>query len=66
MYIFNSRKLAQEKLEHIKNGFSAYVESQELANLIKKEIQLLKLDVYEDNTEFGFWFIPNREKKTLS
>jgi hypothetical protein len=66
MYIFNSRKLAQEKLEHIKNGFSAYVESPELANLIKKEIQLLKLDVYEDNTEFGFWFIPNREKKTLS
>ncbi|MGM0874890.1 MAG: hypothetical protein ACQEWV_08820 [Bacillota bacterium] len=66
MYIFNSRKLAQEKLEHIKNGFSAYVESPELANLIKKEIQVLKLDVYEDNTEFGFWFIPNREKKTLS
>lgn len=60
LYIFNSRKLAQEKIEHIKNGFSAYVESPELANLIKKEIKILNLDVYEDSTDIGFWFIPNR------
>lgn len=63
MYIFSSKKLAQEKIEHIKNGFSAYVESPELANLIKKEIQLLNLDVYEDATDIGFWFIPNRKSK---
>jgi hypothetical protein len=62
LYIFSSKKLAQEKIEHIKNGFSAYVESPELANLIKKEIQLLNLDVYEDATDIGFWFIPNRKK----
>jgi hypothetical protein len=62
MYVLNSKKLVQEKLEHIKKGFSAYVESQEIAELIKKEIQTLKLDVYEDITEFGFWFIPNKEK----
>lgn len=62
MYIFNPRKLAQEKLEHIKKGFSAYVESPELANIIKKEIQVLNLDVYEDATDIGFWFIPNRDK----
>ncbi|WP_226667049.1 hypothetical protein [Metabacillus litoralis] len=62
MNIMNNRKLAQEKLESIKKGFSAYEESPEIADLIKREIGILQLDVYEDATEFGFWFIPNREK----
>ena len=62
MYILNSKKVAQEKVETIKKGFSAYVESAELAGLIKKELKKLQLDVYEDVTELGFWFIPNREK----
>jgi len=62
MYIFNSKKVAQEKVENIKKGFSAYAESAELAGLIKKELKKLQLDVYEDVTEFGFWFIPIREK----
>ncbi|MBU7593839.1 hypothetical protein [Metabacillus halosaccharovorans] len=62
MYILNSKKVALEKVEIIKKGFSAYVESAELAGLIKKELKNLQLDVYEDVTELGFWFIPNREK----
>jgi hypothetical protein len=62
LYILNPKKLAQEKVEHIKKGFSAYVESPELADLIKKEIQTLNLDVFEDATDIGFWFIPNRDK----
>ncbi|HZH58028.1 MAG TPA: hypothetical protein VEY70_00240 [Metabacillus sp.] len=62
MYIFNSKEVAQEKVESIKKGFSAYAESAELARLIKRELKKLQLDVYEDVTEFGFWFIPNREK----
>lgn len=63
LYIFSSKKIAQEKIEHIKKGFSAYVESPELANLIKKEIQVLNLDVFEDATDIGFWFIPNKKSK---
>lgn len=62
MYIINSKKLALEKVEHIKKGFSAYVESPEIANLIKKELKILNLDVYEDATDIGFWFIPNKQK----
>ncbi|APH04096.1 hypothetical protein [Bacillus weihaiensis] len=62
MKVLNSKKLAQEKLDSIKKGFSAYAETPELANLIKKEIQNQQLDVYEDATEFGFWFIPTRIK----
>ncbi len=62
MYILNSKKVALEKVETIKKGFSAYVESAELAALIKKELTKLQLDVYEDVTELGFWFIPNRKK----
>jgi len=57
-----AKKLAKEKIEIIKKGFTAYVESPEIARLIKKEIQILNLDVYEDATEIGYWFIPNAEK----
>jgi hypothetical protein len=62
LYILNPKKLAQEKVEIIKKGFSAYVESPEIANLIKKEIKILKLNVLEDATDIGFWFIPIRDK----
>ncbi|MFC0270286.1 hypothetical protein ACFFIX_02270 [Metabacillus herbersteinensis] len=63
MYILNRRRVTQEKMDRIQSGYSAYVESAELADLIKKEIQLLKLDVHEDITDFGFWFIPNRVRE---
>lgn len=62
MYILSSKQVVQEKINHIKKGFSAYVETAELANIIKKECQILQLDVYEDATELGYWFIPKKEK----
>lgn len=60
MDILCQRKLKQEKLDLIKKGFSAYVESATLARLITRDVQLLNLDVYVENTHLGCWFIPNR------
>ncbi|MEH7226445.1 hypothetical protein V7112_21745 [Bacillus sp. JJ1566] len=57
MYI-NRRKLLNEKMARIKNGFSAYAESPDVINAIKKEIQALNLNVLEEVTEVGSWFIP--------
>ncbi|MEH7387082.1 hypothetical protein V7147_16965 [Bacillus sp. JJ1521] len=57
MYI-NRRKLLNEKMAHIKNGYSAYAESPDVINAIKKEIEALNLNVLEEVTELGSWFIP--------
>lgn len=62
MKILSRKLLVQEKVDRIKNGYSAYAETAELANLVKKEIRALNLDVHEDVTEMGSWFIPNRAK----
>ncbi|MFT4415157.1 hypothetical protein ACLM5H_14945 [Fredinandcohnia humi] len=62
MYIINRRKLLNEKMARIKNGYSAYAESMEIANLLKKEIQALNLNVHEEVTDIGSWFIPERVK----
>lgn len=58
MFIIDSRKLAKEKVARLQNGYSAYAESEELANLIRKELSSLKIGVHEDVTEKGYWFIP--------
>jgi hypothetical protein len=58
MYVLNHKKMAREKAERLKEGFSAYAESAELALLIKKELLAQGLTFHEDSTEFGYWFIP--------
>jgi hypothetical protein len=58
MQVMNRKKLVKEKIDRIKNGFSAYAETVEIANLLKKEILALNLNVHEDVTEIGSWFIP--------
>ncbi|MEK5441541.1 MULTISPECIES: hypothetical protein [unclassified Fredinandcohnia] len=57
MYI-NRRKLLNEKMARIKKGYSAYAESPEVVNALKKEIQALDLNVLEEVTDLGSWFIP--------
>lgn len=58
MHIINRRKLVKEKVDKIKGGYSAYAETVEVANMVKKELQVLSLEVYEDVTDMGSWFIP--------
>ncbi|MGD6816845.1 hypothetical protein [Metabacillus sp. 84] len=58
MEILSQKLFIKEKVERMKNGYSAYAESPEMASLLKKEISKLKIRVYEDVTDIGSWFIP--------
>ncbi len=58
----SQKKLVKDMLQQIISGYSAYVESKEAADMLKKEIKLLNLDVHEDCTEIGSWFIPVKQE----
>lgn len=58
MHIIHRRRLVQDKIERIRDGYSAYAETIEIANLVKRELEALNLTVHEDVTEHGSWFIP--------
>ncbi|UYV21841.1 hypothetical protein K9864_15180 [Bacillus velezensis] len=59
MEVFSSeRRLAKDHAARIRQGYSAYAETDTLASLIKKELQICNLRVYEDLTEFGCWVHP--------
>ncbi|WP_027964261.1 hypothetical protein [Halalkalibacillus halophilus] len=59
MFVVHKQQLANEKVDRLKNGYSAYAETEELIRLVKRRIQHLNLDIFEDHTDLGSWFIPN-------
>lgn len=59
--IISRKKLARLKIEQIKAGYSAFTESKEVALYMKKELEKLGISVYEDVTDMGFWFIPQKK-----
>jgi hypothetical protein len=59
--IISHKKLARLKVEQIKAGYSAFTESKEVAFYVKKELEKLGINVYEDVTNIGFWFIPQKK-----
>lgn len=61
--VINRKQLAKSKVADLMNGRSAYAETGELASLIKKELQSLNIDVHEDVTNVGSWFIPMPQKQ---
>ncbi|MCA0992435.1 MULTISPECIES: hypothetical protein [Bacillales] len=56
--VIDRKQIARAKIADLMNGRSAYAESHEMTALIKKELQSLNIDVHEDVTSFGSWFIP--------
>lgn len=60
MLVFNKKRIVEEKIQRLQDGYSAFAETQEVARLIKQEISSLNMTVHEDETEFGCWFIPER------
>ncbi|OIJ10947.1 hypothetical protein BKP35_12730 [Anaerobacillus arseniciselenatis] len=59
--IISRRKLARLKVERIKAGYSAFTDSQEVASYIKKELAKSGIPVFEDATNLGYWFIPQKK-----
>lgn len=56
--IINRRDLVDEKIHLIENGYSAFTESKEVARLLKRELEKRQIDVVEDITPIGAWYIP--------
>ncbi|WEG14907.1 hypothetical protein PU629_05885 [Pullulanibacillus sp. KACC 23026] len=58
--VFDRHQLAESKLQLIEKGYSAYTDSQEVARLVRREIEKRKLNVLEELTPIGFWFTPSK------
>lgn len=56
--IISRKKMANAKVNKIKNGYSAFAETKEVIDYIKKELENQKIPVHIDETEQGCWFIP--------
>ncbi|WP_096189712.1 hypothetical protein [Evansella halocellulosilytica] len=60
MRVMSRSKLVKEKVKSIQDGYSAYAETEEVTKLIKKELSTLGIDVIEDTSSLGNWFIPKK------
>jgi hypothetical protein len=63
--ILHRSQNAREKVEQHKFlGVTAFTETEEIAKKIRKSVAELQLNVIEDHTDRGVWFIPQEETKT--
>lgn len=58
--VIDRKEIARAKVDKIKNGFSAFAETQEVIFLVKKELEKQNIAVITDETEKGCWFYPKR------
>lgn len=56
--IINRKEMARAKIRKIKNGYSAFAETQEIIALVKQELEKENIPVHIDETAKGCWFIP--------
>lgn len=56
--IISRKKMANAKVNKIKNGYSAFAETKEIIEYIKKELENQNIPVHIDETNQGCWFIP--------
>jgi hypothetical protein len=61
--IINRRQMARDKLQLIRQGYSAYAENKEVCDYIEKELSSLNMPVRIERTPLGCWFIPEVEKE---
>lgn len=56
--VLDRKAMAQKKVDKIKAGLSAFAETKEVSELIRKQLAKEGIAVHEDVTEVGSWFIP--------
>ena len=59
--IINRGQIARDKLENLQNGQTVFADSPEIIERLRKFIKEYQLDVVEDVTDRGTWFIPQEE-----
>ncbi|QKG83935.1 hypothetical protein GXN76_05220 [Kroppenstedtia pulmonis] len=62
--IISRTQIALAKVEELKNGYSAYAETQEVARKMEKQLQGMDISVHIDKTPIGYWFIPECGEST--
>ncbi|WP_214760859.1 MULTISPECIES: hypothetical protein [Exiguobacterium] len=61
--IINRGKIARDKLENLQNGQTVFADSPEIIDRLRRYIAEYQLDVVEDVTDRGTWFIPQEQDK---
>jgi len=61
--IISRRQIARAKIKKIKNGYSAFAETKEVIDLVKKGLEEENIPVHIDQTEQGCWFIPVKDNE---
>jgi len=56
--IINRHEIAKAKLDLLKEGYSAFTDSQEVRRLLKRELKKRNIHAVEDPTPLGYWFYP--------
>ncbi|MCT4782503.1 MULTISPECIES: hypothetical protein [Exiguobacterium] len=60
--IINRGQIARDKLSHLQNGQTVFADSPEIIERLRKYITEYQLDVVEDVTDRGTWFIPKADE----
>lgn len=61
--IINRGQIARDKLDKLQNGQTVFADSPEIIDRLRKYILEAQLDIIEDVTERGTWFIPKENDK---
>lgn len=60
--IIEPKTLVKRKIEQLRNGETAFAESDEVIRILKRDIARENLEVIIDETPSGCWFYPQHEK----
>lgn len=59
--IIPTKSLVNEKMERLKNGETAFAESDEVIRILERDIARENLNVVFDRTPAGCWITPEKE-----
>ncbi|TCT24977.1 hypothetical protein EDD68_10444 [Melghiribacillus thermohalophilus] len=62
MWVIDRHKQLENKMNQLRNGYTAYAETEELIRLLKRRLKKQNMNVLMDQTENGVWFIPIKEE----
>lgn len=61
--IIEPKTLVKRKIEQLRNGETAFAESDEVIRILKRDIARENLEVIIDKTPSGCWFYPQHENR---
>lgn len=63
MKVIHTQRIADEKVNQLKEGLTAFAETEEVIRLVKRRIDRNNLVVHEEHTNLGCWFTPEPLRK---